>query len=185
MVTFSTSYGAARGVGCVRTCKVGQAQQLCLETWHLRHVLSHFNLKRNLLAKIRKYLVVHHGTPEKRLTHEPPRMILEANYQTACLRYRFGKKELLFNKRICRTTCLYANTGLNGPRPVTALLALILVASGPDFPHEVLQQHSLQVPLNPPSPLSFPISLLQAQVPVKCPFALSSPKKLPFGPSSP
>ena len=34
VVTFSDSYGAARGVGCARNCKVRQAQQLCLETRH-------------------------------------------------------------------------------------------------------------------------------------------------------
>ena len=28
VVTFSDSYGAARGVGCARNCKVRQAQQL-------------------------------------------------------------------------------------------------------------------------------------------------------------
>ena len=34
VVIFSDSYGAARGVGCARNCKVRQAQQLCLETRH-------------------------------------------------------------------------------------------------------------------------------------------------------
>ena len=34
VVMFSDSYGAARGVGCARNCKVRQAQQLCLETRH-------------------------------------------------------------------------------------------------------------------------------------------------------
>ena len=34
VVTFSDSYGAARGVGCARNCKVRQAQQLCVETRH-------------------------------------------------------------------------------------------------------------------------------------------------------
>ena len=68
-------------------------------------------------------------------------------------------------KRICRTTCLYANTGLRGPRPVTALLVYtsglrpgLLASSSPvRFPSSSPQPpFSIKLPNKTPSkpPLS-------------------------------